>query len=140
MNGTDVSLFQACDNKHYPGCYNAALMHQSGKGVKQKDILKASKLLDQGCEGGDRQCCFALSNYYITGKGNIFKDMNKAFTLAKRACDLGHMYACANLSQMYKRGEGTTQDDTLAAQYRKRAEDIHQSMTTQQTEIKFGQT
>ncbi len=120
------------------------MMYQAGKGTENKDIQKAAKLLETGCEGGDGTSCYNLGNYYITGKDDgllsVYRDMTKAFTFTKRGCDLGHMYACANLSQMYKRGEGTKQDDTLAAQYRKRAENIHKSLTQPQPEIKFGQT
>lgn len=88
---------------------------------------KAVERFTKACDLGHRMACFNLSSVYLTGKNGVPKDLPKAFELSLKTCELGHPWACANVSRMYKIGDGVEQDLDKSEQFKKKAEELHNS-------------
>jgi len=137
--GRAYEYFQkGCENGSPAACYHAGLMVTSPQMSIKKDFPQGLKYLEKGCEGNDKDSCYFASSLHFQFEKLIPVNMKKAFELCYKACELGNVYACNNVSMMYKRGDGVEKNETLAAEFRKRAADMQDQHLEAQPEIKFG--
>ena len=100
------------------GCYNAGLMADEGRGLRQ-DASKAAAAYDEACELGSSMACTNLGFLYEHGKG-VKADRPRAFALYRRGCEgstcqPSNLGGCVNVGRAYRDGIGVDKDEAKAA-------------------------
>ncbi len=109
---------RACDLGDAPGCYNAGLMAEEGRGVA-RDISRAAARYEEACGMGSSTACTNLGFLAEHGRG-VRKDPARAAALYKRGCDgtscqRSNLNGCVNLGRAYRDGIGVEKDAARAA-------------------------
>jgi TPR repeat protein len=100
-------------------CYNIALMHYKGEGVKA-NRGEAVKWFRKAAEKGNMQSQFVMGTMYDKGE-DLARDQGEAFRWYRKAAEQGHAQAQFNVGYMYTMGEGVKKDRGEALVWLKKA-------------------
>ncbi|MGC4067901.1 MAG: tetratricopeptide repeat protein [Polyangiaceae bacterium] len=101
------------------GCYNRALLLDSGEGVA-KNRGEALNDFDAACRHGIGEACFAAGFRYFSGDG-IAVDKKRSADYFTRGCDAADPRSCLNLAVQYDGGDGVSPDPARALELHRRA-------------------